>query len=961
VEQEVLGEALGAIEAALDRLMARPALEPGTVLPALELLGRAVGAVAALQSGVVPRDPESMRAAARALAGPTPARTGAGAGTGAAAEAGSAAGAGAGPGTSVAGTGTGAGSGAVARAHPGPPPREAPPTPVPASIEWIPTVPPDMLDPFFEEAGDRLDALGEKLLKLEHDPTDRELLNEIFRDIHTVKGGSGIVGLGPMNALAHRMEDFFGEIRDGRRSVMQPDVDLLLGGIDRLKGILEKARARAPIDVAYEDLVAALTGAPGLRRAPAPTVPVPPPAAAAAVPAPAAAPVSAPAATFRPAPPPAPAPEPASGSATAAAPAPAPAAAASPSRGTLRVDFEKLDSLMNLVGELVIGRARVHDDLGNLTELDGELAAVRRDTAKLLVGAGARDLAAIAADTDRVVREAAVAANGAGSVLTALRSDLGRVFARAAVADAGAARALEQRVDEEIARVQKLFETVAQGLTASATGLDFALSQLQHQVMKLRMVPVGNVFTKYRRTVRDLARELGKEVNVEIEGADTELDKILVERLDDPLMHLVRNSCDHGIEPPEERERKGKPRAGTVFLRAEHRGNQIVIEVGDDGAGIPVDRVRQKAREQGVVASERLDAMEDRELLNLIFLPGFSTAKKVSAVSGRGVGMDVVRDAIVRLRGSIDVESTLGAGSRFRLKLPLTLAIIQVLVVRVSGETFAVPLSSVERTIRVPPEAISELLGEEVVELGGDQVTLVRLHDLLGIEGEAWRGEEVLEVPIVIVHMFGRPFGLVVDQLVATQDIVIKSMGDLLEEVPLVAGATLHGDGCMLILDTTAIVQRALAGAGGGARRGAAQGELVGVEAGPADPAATPAAPRRVLLVEDSDMTRRTMRKVLESAGLHVTEARDGEEALALAVREHFDLVSTDVIMPRKDGYELTRALRALEAYRRTPIVMVTAKSDKIDRVRGFDAGVDDYLVKPFGKAELLKVLGKHL
>ncbi|HEV8320122.1 MAG TPA: response regulator, partial [Myxococcota bacterium] len=357
-------------------------------------------------------------------------------------------------------------------------------------------------------------------------------------------------------------------------------------------------------------------------------------------------------------------------------------------------------------------------------------------------------------------------------------------------------------------------------------------------------------------------------------------------------------------------------------------------------------------------------------LLNLIFLPGFSTARQVSSVSGRGVGMDVVREAIVRLRGTIDVESAPGQGTRFRLKLPLTLAIIQVLVVRVSGEIIAVPLSSVERTIRVPPHAITELLGEEVVDMQGEQVTLVRLHDLLGMEGEAWRAEDLTEVPIVVVHMFGRHFGLVVDQLVASQDIVIKSMGDLLEEVPLVAGATLYGDGCMLILDAGAVVERALSGATGrrsgaepaaGAGAFGSAGSAAAALATADEAAAHRPARRRVLLVEDSDMTRRTMRKVMEQAGLAVTEARDGEEALALARREHFDLVSTDVMMPRVDGYELTRALREMEAYRGTPIVMVTAKGDKIDRVRGFDAGVDDYLVKPFGKAELLRVLGKYL
>ena len=427
---------------------------------------------------------------------------------------------------------------------------------------------------------------------------------------------------------------------------------------------------------------------------------------------------------------------------------------------------------------------------------------------------------------------------------------------------------------------------------------------------------------------------------------------MLVERIDDPLMHLVRNACDHGVQKPGERQAAGKAPTGTVTLRAYQRGNEIVIEIADDGAGISVDRVREKARGSAVVPPERLDTMTDHEVLNLIFLPGFSTARKVSAVSGRGVGMDVVRDAITRLKGSVDVSSEVGKGTTFRLRLPLTLAIIQVLLVRVSGELLAIPISGVERSIRVPADQVSEVLGEEVIEQQGDSITLVRLHRALGLDGEAWDAGEAGEVSMVVVESYGRVFGLVVDDLVSKSEVVIKSMGDLLQEVPKVAGATLLGERCVLILDVNEILEAVM--------RGETLQALPAPASADEEESGAQEEPRSVLLVEDSDIVRRSIRRVMEEAGLRVTEARDGMEALELARRSSFDVVSTDVMMPRMDGYELTRALRQLDAYAAVPIIMITSKGEKIDKIRGFDAGVDDYLVKPFGKAALLEILRRR-
>jgi two-component system chemotaxis sensor kinase CheA len=463
------------------------------------------------------------------------------------------------------------------------------------------------------------------------------------------------------------------------------------------------------------------------------------------------------------------------------------------------------------------------------------------------------------------------------------------------------------------------------------------------------MLPIGRVFTKYHRTVRELSHTLGKRARLEIAGAETELDKVLLEQIDDPLLHLVRNALDHGIETPQERAAAGKPEEGVLTLAARHRGNQIVVEVSDDGAGIDPQKLRNKALEKQLVAPDELAAMDDKTVLDVIFRPGFSTAARVTDVSGRGVGMDVVRDTITRLSGSIEINSVPGRGTSFTLKLPLTLAIIQVLLVRVGGEDYALPLDVVERSMAVRAEQIHRVLDREVLILAnGDQVPLLWLADTLELERALTTDAEVA---VVLINAGGETFALAIDRLGEKREIVLKTTGDLLQQIPCAAGATLIGDRVALILDPVQVVQRGL-------QRKGAPPRL------PTMPAVKSARTRpRVLVAEDSDVIREALKRVLEAHGCDVLAARDGAEALAIAERETdpFDLISTDVMMPVLDGYELTRRLRAHPKHRHVPIVMVTSRSEHIDRVRGFDAGVDEYLVKPLDSGELVRALERHV
>jgi two-component system chemotaxis sensor kinase CheA len=407
-----------------------------------------------------------------------------------------------------------------------------------------------------------------------------------------------------------------------------------------------------------------------------------------------------------------------------------------PRHQTIRVDIGRLDSLLNLVGELVINRTRI--------------------------------------------------------------SDIANTLQRALTDKSGLAAAL----NGDAKAVAKL----AKELADSSALLARTSNEIQESIMKVRMVPIGQVFDRFPRMVRDVAKARGKEIQLAISGAETDLDKTIVDEVGEPLMHLLRNCIDHGIETPDERERRGKPRHGTISLNAYHEGNQIIIEVSDDGNGIDLEKVRARGVRQGLIGLD--DRLDDREIIELIFAPGFSTAEAISDVSGRGVGMDVVKKNIARLKGVFDVNTVPGAGTTFTIKLPLTLAIIQALLVRVVDELYAIPLDSVIESQRVEMENVRTVHGNEVITLRGQVVPLVRVADFFELGGE--RDPE--KVMIVIVGLQGRQVGLVVDSFHGEQEIVIKPLSDVVGRIPGISGATILGNGSIsLIIDVHSLISEAYA------------------------------------------------------------------------------------------------------------------------------------------------------
>ncbi len=563
----------------------------------------------------------------------------------------------------------------------------------------------ELLEGFVTESTELLQKLDDDLVNLEKSPRDNELLNRVFRSIHTVKGTSSFLGFELLVQVTHKIEDVLNRLRKGDLLLTSEIMDVILEGADLVKllvnDIAEGELRDRPVEETIGKLSPFLSDNSGeascLKKEATATCEVarenPPPVETA---------IREPATTETP-----------------AEAAGKPRSDESSESASVRVDVKRLDDLMNQVGELVLERNR-------MLQLSSEQQ------------------------------------NGVN------RLEFVREF-----------NSLSKR-------------------------MNYITSELQMQVLKMRMIPVEKIFRKFPRIVRNLARDLGKEVELHLVGEETELDRSILEELGDPLVHLVRNALDHGLERPDERIANGKTAGGALVLSAEHEGNHIVIRIKDDGRGIDHEKVSQKALEKGVVTEAQLANMGKREILDLIFLPGFSTKETASDISGRGVGMDVVKTYIKKMNGIIEVRSTVGSGTEFIIRLPLTLAIIQTLLVGVGKETYSIPLSSVLETLRVENGSFHRVGGQEVLRLREEILPLLKLDRLFNNDDDA--GEKLF-CYVVVVGAAERRLGLVVSRLLGQQEVVIKSLGRYLGTIPGFAGSTILGDGQVaLIVDPVGLI-----------------------------------------------------------------------------------------------------------------------------------------------------------
>ncbi len=463
--------------------------------------------------------------------------------------------------------------------------------------------------------------------------------------------------------------------------------------------------------------------------------------------------------------------------------------------------------------------------------------------------------------------------------------------------------------------------------------LDYLIQELHIQAMSLRMLPLKTITEGFQRMVRDLAKAQGKEIRLEIAGDTIELDRVLLEALKPMFIHTLNNAVDHGIEPPEERVANGKPAKGTIRITARHEANNVRIDIRDDGRGMDPERIKQVALRRGVIDREEAEVLRNDEALYLTLRPGFSTSEIVTDLSGRGVGMDVVKKNIEKVKGNLVLKSEVGFFTELTLHLPLTLSVIEALMITCGGESFAVPLSYVQESIKIRSEDITTVGGKEVIPVRGATVPLLSLASLLGLPGRQPLLDSA-KITAIVLKLRDHSLAFTIDGILGSAEIVVKELGEQLKNVRFVFGATILGDGNpSLILDVPDIFASAEGEAGSGIRRAFEESRAARVKG-------------NILVVDDSITTRTMERSILITHGYQVITAVSGEDALEKVAIERFDLVISDIEMPGINGFELTRRMRTLEEYREVPVIIVSSLSRDEDKRRAIEAGAQAYIVK---------------
>ena len=691
---------------------------------------------------------------------------------------------------------------------------------------------------FAQEAEQRLGRLGQLVIELEQSDTGSvaELIAEIFREVHTLKGSAAVVGFADVGTYAHTVEDKLGLLRSGLIEPTPAIVDALLVAVDRLGVMIWAAVGNEPVDTeanqaalaALEDAVTASS----VMAAPIPSDPVP------------------------------------------ANPEPANDEVAPPSEPHI-----------------------VPDPI-----LDAQASAP------------AQPVAPSQATVTQRSRPSSAQRDGSGTVMVPVErlDELVRMVGEAAAAHLRVGRVLSERIGMEASSLAEFSE------------LSRVLNGLQERAMRTRMVPVSTITDSLQRAVRDASRTLGKDVRWEVRGESTELDRGVLMQLSDSLLHLVRNSIDHGIESAEQRLLAGKPSHAVVRLHAMQLGSEVIIAVSDDGGGIDLDRVRAQAVRSGIDVS----SLSDDDTMQLIFRSGFSTAKFVSDISGRGVGLDAVRASVEAARGRVEVRSTPGVGSEFRIVVPITLAVLRCLLVEAAGQRFALPLHRVALAQAEEAAEIIHAEGRRMILLDGQPVVIAELADVLGLPStRSGPGTFVIVNGTVGRHAF------LVDSLIGQRDVVVKGLSALVPRLDVVAGASVEPDGSiLLVLDPPGLIERS--------RRDGTRGTEIAAPQGPQRRSG------RLLVVDDALTVRELQRTILERAGFEVTVACDGVDALEHLNKEPFDLVLTDAEMPRMDGFMLIEQIRAHPSYGNLAVLMLTSLASDDDRRRGMEAGADGYIVK---------------
>ena len=797
----------------------------------------------------------------------------------------------------------------------------------------------EVLEYFVPEATEHLEAMTAALLALENGAHDEETLATIFRAAHTLKGAAYTVGCAAIGDATHQIEDLLGAVREQRMPVTPTVTEAIFAGTAAIKRVLESGVAVS--DETAQALARATLHLRAFLASEAARDPQPVSLGPEESVAPAAAPPEAGEA------PRVPEPEPVTGVAPSfvrpeflarleALPRPAPRSANAPTGPSIRVAVDRLDTLMNLVGELMIARSRLDRRLAQLDQVSDLLLASRTR-----LGQVGRDFEFRRHAPTLLPRRQD---GGRERSDTGGLRDLSELFAELEFDRYDDVNILARSVTEmsaDVAEVQSQHAVLLRSIREDTAQIQRLTAALRKEITRARMVPVGRLFTRVAQQVREAARATGKTVSLVVRGESAEVDNGVIEQIADPLLHLIQNAIGHGIEPADERERRGKPAQGQVTLSASQEGGFILVEVEDDGRGVDTALLRRQAVERGLLPPDEVAALSDREALNLIFVPGFSTAAAVTRTSGRGVGLDVVRTNVSRLNGEIHVETELGRMTRFVLKLPLTVAIADALMARSGPEIFAFPLTAVSVMRSVAPAEIMSAGGRETVRLDDQVIELIRLDRVLGMPASP----PPTRLPLVVLRGGGRPFGVVVDELLGKEEIVIKSLGAFLDGVGPFSGATISGEGRVILLLDPTLLRETAPGAKGQSR----------VERWrPIEPAE---ARPRVMLVDDSISIRKFVGQMLEKAGFHVVTAVDGHDALQLLLDQRVDAIVTDLEMPRVNGYALIEDLRRRSATREVPVIVLTTRTGDKHVSLARRLGVRHYAAKPVDEQTFVRLV----
>ncbi|WP_231203563.1 chemotaxis histidine kinase/response regulator CheAY2 [Helicobacter pylori] len=796
----------------------------------------------------------------------------------------------------------------------------------------------EIMEDFLIEAFEMNEQLDQDLVELEHNPEDLDLLNRIFRVAHTIKGSSSFLNLNILTHLTHNMEDVLNRARKGEIKITPDIMDVVLRSIDLMKTLLVTIRDTGSdtnngkeneIEEAVKQLQAItsqnLEGAKeGTKEAPQKENQE-----------------EAKKENIK-----------ENQENKAKTPTAKDFASDNPLADEPDLDYT------NMSAEEV--EAEIERLLNKRQEADKERRAQKKQEAKPKQEVAPKtetpktETPKTPKTETKTKAKADTEENKAPSigVEQTVRVDVRRLDHLMNLI--GELVLGKNRLIRIYGDVEERYdgEKFLEELNQVVSSISAVTTDLQLAVMKTRMQPVGKVFNKFPRMVRDLSRELGKSIELIIEGEETELDKSIVEEIGDPLIHIIRNSCDHGIEPLEERRRLNKPETGKVQLSAYNEGNHIVIKISDDGKGLDPVMLKEKAVEKGVISERDAEGMSDREAFNLIFKPGFSTAKVVSNVSGRGVGMDVVKTNIEKLNGIIEIDSEVGVGTTQKLKIPLTLAIIQALLVGVQEEYYAIPLSSVLETVRISQDEIYTVDGKSVLRLRDEVLSLVRLSDIFKVDAIL---ESNSDVYVVIIGLADQKIGVIVDYLIGQEEVVIKSLGYYLKNTRGIAGATVRGDGKItLIVDVGAMMDMAKS-IKVNITTLMNESENTKSKNSPSD--------YIVLAIDDSSTDRAIIRKCLKPLGITLLEASNGLEGLEMLKNgdKTPDAILVDIEMPKMDGYTFASEVRKYNKFKNLPLIAVTSRVTKTDRMRGVESGMTEYITKPYSGEYLTTVVKRSI